>query len=126
MTPRSILVIDDNRGIQRSLPALLEEEGYTVSVAINGEDGFRAMCSARFDLVITDLAMPDVDGIEFIRLMQRDPFFARIPIVAMTAHGGRRLQEAKDAGASVVFEKPLDHGMLLNEISRLTSADVVR
>lgn len=119
--PPCILVIDDNRGIQMSLPALLEEEGYRVLVAGNGEEGFRRVCSETVDLVITDVAMPDVDGIEFIRLMHLDPFFQRVPIVAMTAHGGRKLQEAKDAGAAVCFEKPLDHGMLLNTIARLTA-----
>ena len=116
----SVLVVDDNRFIQESLPALLEEEGYRVSVAKDGEEGFRLVCTQQIDLVITDVAMPDVDGIELIRLMRLDPFFQRVPIVAITAYGGRRMQEAKDAGADACFEKPLDHPLLIDTVARLT------
>lgn len=118
----TVLVVDDNRFIQESLPALLEEEGYRVSVAKNGEEGFRRVCTQPVDLVITDVAMPDVDGIELIRLMRLDPFFQRVPIVAITAYGGRRMQEAKDAGADACFEKPLDHPLLIDTVARLTRA----
>ncbi|AKF10186.1 response regulator [Sandaracinus amylolyticus] len=118
----SVLVVDDNRFIQESLPALLEEEGYRVTVAHNGEDGFRRVCTQPVDLVITDVAMPEVDGVELIRLMRLDPFFQRVPIVAITAYGGRRMQEAKDAGADVCFEKPVDHPLLLDTVARLTRA----
>lgn len=120
--PPSVLVVDDNRFIQESLPALLEEEGYRVSVAKNGEEGFRRVCTQPVDLVITDVAMPDVDGIELIRLMRLDPFFQRVPIIAITAYGGRRMQEAKDAGADACFEKPLDHPLLIDTVARLTRA----
>jgi CheY-like chemotaxis protein len=115
----SILVVDDNKFIQQSLPALLEEIGYRVHVATNGDEGFKRVCTEKVDLVITDVAMPDVDGIELIRLMRLDPFFQRVPIVAITAYGGRKMQEAKDAGANVCFEKPLDHNTLLETLSRL-------
>ena len=118
----SVLVVDDNRFIQASLPALLEEEGYRVSVARNGEEGFRRVCTQPVDLVITDVAMPEVDGIELIRLMRLDPFFQRVPIVAITAYGGRRMQEARDAGADACFEKPLDHPVLIDTVARLTRA----
>lgn len=118
----NVLVVDDNRFIQASLPALLEEEGCRVSVARNGEEGFRRVCTEPVDLVITDVAMPDVDGIELIRLMRLDPFFQRVPIVAITAYGGRRMQEARDAGADACFEKPLDHPVLIDTVARLTRA----
>jgi CheY-like chemotaxis protein len=115
----TILVVDDNRWIQQALPALLEEEGFLVRVAGNGEEGFRSVCAGGVDLVITDVTMPEVDGVELIRLMRLDPFFQRTPIVAITAYGGRRLEEAKDAGADVCFEKPIDHPFLVDTIARL-------
>lgn len=118
--PPAILVVDDNRYVQETLPALLEEEGYRVAVAKNGEEGFRQVCTQPIDLVITDVAMPEVDGLELIRLMRLDPFFQRLPIVAITAYGGRRMQEAKDAGADACFEKPLDHPLLLETVARLS------
>lgn len=124
--PPAILVVDDNRFIQETLPALLAEEGYRVTVAKNGEDGFRRVCTQPVDLVITDVAMPEVDGLELIRLMRLDPFFQRVPIVAITAYGGRRMQEAKDAGADVCFEKPLDHPLLLDTVARLSRRDGAR
>lgn len=119
MRGANILVVDDNKLVQQTLPALLEEEGHHVRIAGNGEEGFRALCTEGADLVITDISMPDVDGIELIRLMRRDPFFQGVPIVAISARGGPRLQEAKDAGATVCFSKPLDHSELLGAVARL-------
>lgn len=122
MRGAKILVVDDNRLVRQTLPALLEEEGYRVGIAGNGEEGFRAVCTDGADLVITDVSMPDVDGIELIRLMRRDPFFHGVPVVAISAQGGKRLQEAKDAGATVCFAKPLDHAELIETVARLTKA----
>lgn len=120
MSQARVLVVDDNKWIQQTLPALLEEEGYQVEVAWNGEEGFRRVCTDQIDLVITDVSMPEVDGLELIRLMRRDPFFQRVPIIAITAFGSRKLDEAKDAGANVCFSKPLDHPTLLDNVARLT------
>jgi two-component system, sensor histidine kinase and response regulator len=114
-----IIVVDDNRWVRETLPALLDDEGYRVEVAENGEDAFRRVCREPVDLVLTDVSMPEVDGLELIRLMRADPFFRTVPIIAMTAYGGRRLEEARQAGADACFEKPLQHEVLLTTITGL-------
>jgi CheY-like chemotaxis protein len=114
-----IIVVDDNRWVRETLPALLDDEGYRVEVAVDGEDAFKRICREAVDLVLTDVSMPDVDGIELIRLMRTDPFFRSVPIVAMTAYGGRRMEDARAAGADACFEKPLQHEVLLTTIDGL-------
>src|SRR5688572_18399028 len=118
--PKFILVVDDNRQIRQTLPFVLEAEGYAVKVAANGEQAFQLACQGGVQLVLTDVSMPDVDGVELIRLMRQDPFLRTVPIVAMTAYGHERTVEARDAGANVCLTKPLDHRELLALIGKLT------
>jgi CheY-like chemotaxis protein len=117
-----ILVVDDNYWVRETLPALLAAQGHEVDVATNGEDGFRRVCAQPYDVVLTDVSMPEVDGLELIRLMRLDPFFRKVPVIAMTAFGSQRAQQARDAGADACFVKPLDHGALLATIERLVRA----
>jgi CheY-like chemotaxis protein len=116
-----VLVVDDNRNVRQTLPYVLEEDGYSVEIAANGEEAFKIACDRPIDLVLTDISMPDVDGVELIRLMRRDPFLSRVPIIGMTAYGGQRCAEAREAGASACLEKPLRHEELLGLIRRLIS-----
>jgi CheY-like chemotaxis protein len=119
---KRVLVVDDNRYVRQTLPYVLENEGYAVQIAENGEEAFRAACREPFDLVLTDISMPDVGGVDLIRLMRQDPFFRQTPIVAMSAFGSQRLLEAKAAGANACLEKPLRHEELLRLVARLVRA----
>jgi CheY-like chemotaxis protein len=117
---KRVLVVDDNRHVRQTLPYVLREEGYEVEVAANGEEAFKIACQRPVDLVLADISMPDVDGIELIRLIRQDHFLRALPIVAMTAFGGQRCEDARDAGATVCLEKPLRHGELVALLGRLT------
>lgn len=122
--PKRILVVDDHKQIQQTLPFLLQEEGYEVKVAGNGEQAFQIACQGGVQLVLTDISMPDVSGIELIRLMKQDHFLRSVPVIAMTAFGSERCAEARDAGATVCLEKPLDHEELLRLIAKFTRTTV--
>ena len=107
-----ILVVDDEKGIQTSLKQILEYENYQVSVASNGEEALERIRAGGHELVLLDIKMPGMDGIEVLReamKIQRD-----LTVVMISGHG--TVQTAVDAtklGAFDFLEKPLDRDRLL-------------
>ena len=105
-----VLVVDDLDELREFLCDLLGESGHTVVPATNGSDGVDLVRGQKFDLLITDIFMPEMDGIEFIRVVnQLQP---DLPIIAISA-GDRRgktdaLGFAEDFGADRIFVKPFD------------------
>ncbi|MFH1278177.1 MAG: sigma-54 dependent transcriptional regulator [Candidatus Eisenbacteria bacterium] len=107
-----ILVVDDERGIQTSLRRILEYEGYDVEVASNGEEALDAVKAGSLSLVLLDIKMPGMDGIEVlgeIRRMKSD-----LVVIMISGHGtvGTAV-EATKLGAYDFLEKPLDRDRLL-------------
>lgn len=105
-----ILVIDDEENFRFMLRRKLEKEGYDVLEAADGEGGKRVFLAEHPDLIITDLVMPEKEGIEFIMELKKEA--PRFPVIAISG-GGRGdphvyLGLAKDLGARHTFEKPLD------------------
>jgi CheY-like chemotaxis protein len=103
----SILVIDDDARIRMLLRRVLEKEGHSVEEAGNGALGCERQREAGFDLIITDIVMPDQEGVETIRLLRRE--FPRLPIVAISGGGGQGidyLAMAKRMGADRILAKP--------------------
>ena len=80
-----ILVVEDSVEVSEALSLWLEQHGYSVNTAANGEEAIDFLHRARPQLVFVDLVMPVVSGLELIDVMRRDESLARIPIVAMTA-----------------------------------------
>jgi len=113
-----ILVIDDEPAIRTLLRNYLQEEGYAICLAQDGRHALRLCVDYQADLIITDVFMPDQDGLEVIMTMrQRRP---GLPIIAMSG-GGRMdkrdvLHIAKSMGAARVMTKPLDLDALLATI----------
>jgi DNA-binding NtrC family response regulator len=105
MKTTRILLIEDDARAAASLERLLKTEGYEVTVVHRGDDGLRAAQSQRFDVVVTDLKMPGVDGLEIIRQMHAAQ--PRLPIVLMTAFGSTDSTiEATKHGAFEYLRKP--------------------
>ena len=102
-----ILVIDDEANLRRVLAAQLGREGYEVHMAEDGEKGLALLREHHIDLVITDLRMPKVDGMEVLRqAVQMDP---DLPVVIITAHGTvDNAVEALKTGAFDYITKPFD------------------
>ena len=119
---KHVLVIDDELQIRDMLKKLLERAGYAVSVAENGSHGLKLFQATHFDIVITDLTMPEKDGMETIKeiLAERPD----MPIVAMSG-GGHRFPEyflpkAHDAGARTCLRKPFRGSELIKVVAELT------
>jgi CheY-like chemotaxis protein len=104
-----ILVIDDEASVRALVRQVLEEEGYLVSEAADGEEGLSQLQSTPIDLVITDIFMPHKEGIETIREMRRQ--FSNVKVIAISG-GGRQsrleppLSEAALFGAHHILAKP--------------------
>lgn len=104
---QTILVVDDEVDIAASLQERLTMEGYHVLTASDGRKGLRAYHEQRVDLVITDVLMPELDGLEVVRTLRR--LDTAIPIIAMSGGGDRDLDfliEATEFGATRTLSKP--------------------
>jgi len=116
MKPR-VLVVDDDAVGRYTLRGLLEEEGLEVDEAADGQVALDKLTGAEFDLILSDLRMPRVDGMEFLRRTQ-----AMMPaprVVLLTAHGSERhAVEAMKLGALDYFRKPFDVDEVLKVVRR--------
>ena len=103
----SILVIDDEADICSSLQERLEMDGYQVRTASDGRKGLRLYHEHAIDLVITDVLMPELDGLEVVRTLRS--LSASLPIIVMSGGGSRDLDflvEASEFGATRTISKP--------------------
>ena len=117
----SILIIDDDAQILKMLRQILERESYDVTGASNGKQGLRLYRENPTDLVITDIIMPEKEGIEIIIELKRD--YPDVKIIAISG-GGRinpedYLDIAKKLGANRIFAKPVERKELLNAVREL-------
>jgi FixJ family two-component response regulator len=114
----SILVVDDEQDTLNELGEFLSEEGYNVETAVNGKDALDKFQKTQAGLVLTDVRMPGMDGIELLRHVKR--INEKTSIVIVTGHGNEELAVAAlRAGASNYLKKPLDLGELLRTLSSL-------
>src|SRR5262252_7663904 len=113
-----ILVIDDEVDIREGLELLLTTEGYTAEIAQNGTEGLQKLANNSYDLVLLDLMMPDISGMEVLQeVRQRDK---ETPIFMLTAYGSvEAAVNALKLGANDYFSKPWDNEKLLIEIDRM-------
>jgi DNA-binding response OmpR family regulator len=104
-----ILVVDDDPLIQATLPLALVEHGHEVVQALDGKQALKEIRRGPIDLVIADVLMPEVDGLELLRSMQKEQF--QVPLIAMSGGSSRLpgadvLQLARLLGARAVLSKP--------------------
>lgn len=107
-----ILIIDDEKAIRKTLSEILSFEGYTIEEAADGEEGLKKFALKNYDVVLCDIKMPKIDGIEFLE--KAKAINADIPIVMISGHGN--LETAVDAvkkGAFDYISKPPDLNRLL-------------
>lgn len=114
MEPATILVIDDQECVRMLLKLVLEGAGFQVSEATNGRHGLELFRKRPADLVITDIAMPEMNGLEF--MLELTKAFLDIKVIAMTGASLEELQRAKLLGARQIFQKPFNTQALLRAV----------
>ena len=117
-----ILIAEDDPDTREYLSLLLQLEGFDVATAEDGAHALQSLAQTHPDLLLTDLMMPQVDGLELIRRVRGQREFADLPIVAMSAYGSGPISEAQAAGATATVRKPLDIASLINTISQMLAS----
>ncbi|MDQ2697037.1 MAG: response regulator [Pseudomonadota bacterium] len=117
----TILVVDDDTPSRELLVMLLGYMGHRLLAAGDGAEGLERARAGRPELVISDILMPTMDGVEFVRRLRADPAIARTPVIFSTA--AYRLREAQDlargCGVAVVLPKPCDPEVVLNTVRQV-------
>jgi len=117
MAKESVLVVDDEREILELVKYNLAKDGYAVACVSSGEDALAATRSTMPDIIILDLMLPGVDGLEVCRRLKNDPKTAHIPIVMLTAKGGEAdIVAGLELGAADYVTKPFSPRVLLARV----------
>ncbi len=113
MTAR-VLVVDDEKNIRRTLRMVLEGPGYQVSEAATGEEALRLLDEEDIELIILDIRLPEMSGIEVLEQIRKRPGFERLPAIMISGHAslGEAVHSVK-VGANDFLEKPLDRDRVL-------------
>ena len=118
--PPLVLVVDDHAEMREVFAEILRVQGFRVETAISGLDGVAKATITAPNLIIMDLAMPDMDGWEATRQLKASPGTKDVPILVLSAHGLDQYREAAAAaGCSAYLTKPLDPADLVREVRRL-------
>jgi two-component system, chemotaxis family, chemotaxis protein CheY len=116
----TILAVDDSASIRQTVKIALGSAGYSVAEATDGVDGLQKASGANFDLVITDLNMPRMDGLAMIRELRKAPSYTGIPILFLTTENDAAMkQQAKAAGATGWITKPFDSEQLVRIVEKV-------
>jgi CheY-like chemotaxis protein len=113
-----ILVVDDEDDVRTFLGAVLEREGYEISLAADGVEAFNLVESEHPALIILDLQMPNQTGTQFYRRLIRHHEFADVPVIVVSGIAGRHLAVREPFA---IFDKPIDPDEFLATVERALS-----
>ncbi len=117
---KTVLVVDDSVSMRQMVAFTLKEAGFVVLEGENGQEGLQRLDGKRVDLIITDLNMPVMDGITFIRQVRSRPQHKFTPVLMLTTESQEaKKQEGKSAGATGWIVKPFNPQQLLQVITRV-------
>lgn len=115
----SILLIEDNRTICENTAEILEIEGYTVLTATNGKKGFQKICDLRPDLIVCDILMPEMGGLELLSKLGLHNELKTIPVIFYSAKSEKKdIEQGMDLGAYDYIVKPSDLNDLLRSVQK--------
>ncbi|MCK9604946.1 MAG: response regulator [Methylomonas sp.] len=116
----TILAVDDSASMRQMVSFTLKGAGYTVVEAVDGLDALNKAKSQAFDCVVTDVNMPNKDGISLIKELRALPNYKFIPMLMLTTESGMdKKQQGKEAGATGWIVKPFNPDQLLKTIKKV-------
>ncbi len=117
---KTILTVDDSASLRQMTSMVLRGAGYDVIEAVDGVDALSKLNGRELDMVLTDLNMPNMDGLEFTRRVRATPQYKFVPIVLLTTESqAEKKQEGKAAGATAWIVKPFDPEQLLAVVRKV-------
>ncbi|HXG68215.1 MAG TPA: response regulator [Blastocatellia bacterium] len=117
-----ILLVEDDPDTRMVLTLLFEMEGFTVVDAEDGQEGYLKACDEPPDLIITDINMPKISGLDLMKLVQQNAALAEIPVVVLSALERNYLKRAKELGAAATCQKPVEFDQILPLAASLVAA----
>ncbi len=118
-----ILVVDDSSTVRKLIINILKGADYETVEAVDGVDALEKLAQEDIDLIIADLNMPRMNGLELIRTIRKDPIYSDIPIVMLTTEGSEEdKKRGFEAGANVYLVKPAPPSLILYKIGSLLNA----
>lgn len=106
--PKTVFVIDDDEGLQMVLEMALRQAGYHVESAMNGQEGLERLETVKPDVILSDVMMPQMDGVQFFKEIQERLRYEGIPIIIMTALNRKPWFADLEAEGAVIIQKPFD------------------
>lgn len=117
---KQILTVDDSASVRQMVTFTLRKVGYEVVEAVDGQDGLGKVGAGKFDLIITDLNMPNLDGIEMIAAVRKLPGYTFVPILMLTTESQAEKKDAgRKAGATGWIVKPFNADQLVSVVPKL-------
>jgi two-component system chemotaxis response regulator CheY len=117
---RRILAVDDSASVRQMVSFTLRKAGYEVVEAVDGKDGLAKIGREKFDMIITDLNMPNVDGIQLIAAVRKLTGCSFVPILMLTTESqGEKKDAGRKAGATGWIVKPFNAEQLTSVVQRL-------
>jgi two-component system alkaline phosphatase synthesis response regulator PhoP/two-component system response regulator VicR len=119
-----ILAVDDEKHIVRLVQITLEKEGYELITASNGREALEKVAAEKPDLVVMDVMMPEMDGLEALSKMKNDPATASIPVIMLTAKAqDSDVFRGWQSGADLYLTKPFNPSELVTFVKRIFDTD---
>lgn len=120
---KTVLVVDDSGTVRQQVTMALKQAGFATREAADGREGLNTISAGNIDMVICDVNMPNMNGLEMVEAVKAKPENSSLPIVMLTTEGQpSMIKRAKDAGAAGWIVKPFDAGQLVSAARQLTGA----
>lgn len=117
---KTIMIVDDSSTLRQVITVTLQKAGYKTEEAADGVEALEKTKGTRFNLIICDVNMPNMDGITFVRELKKDPDNKFTPVLMLTTESQtKKIQEARTAGAKAWIVKPFKPEQVLEAIEKL-------
>jgi len=117
---KTILIVDDSASIRQVVGLTLKGAGYDIVDAVDGKDALTKLDGRKINLVISDVNMPNMDGISFVKAMKVLPAYKFTPVIMLTTEGSEAMKrDGQAAGAKAWVVKPFQPAQMLDAVSKL-------
>jgi len=125
MTKKKVLVVEDEAELTGAIQIRLEQAGYEVLIAYDGQDALEKARTENPDLIVLDLMLPKIDGYKVCRMLKFDEKYKKIPVVMLTARAQEKDENlGYEVGADAFITKPFKYQVLLAKIAELLGDSV--
>ncbi len=120
---KRILIVDDSASVRTVARIALTEAGYAIAEAANGQEGLQQLTGERVHLIVSDVNMPVMDGITFLKQVKANPNYKFTPVIMLTTEAGQdKKEQGRAAGAKAWITKPFQPASLVDAVSKLILA----